>query len=298
MPSELLPTTVGVELEMSNSANVGRDVAAVRDRAVREHLEGWVVKTDGSCGRTGAGVELNSPILKSIDDLRQVIRVCAMLRRLGFKTTERCGLHVHVDVRKLTSAQRDTFIRFFVHWENAIYLLDPSRRNSSYCRPLEPEIVSNIAAGQGWNSWSCRYRWMNGRAFSEHGTVEFRIMEGTLDDAHILGWVSFLLYVYSQVVSGNIAKSSLEKAANPDKVGLFESMMTAVGFDQSPRARAAKLWASRRFEQVNANEGLDRIRAERRTLRLRAWRGEVKFVPLFARPVLGSSSELIADVVG
>mgnify|MGYP003813120689 CR=1 FL=1 len=103
-----LTTTVGVELEVNNIANASNDKAKVRARftQVAHGLERWVVKGDASCGNgSSGGVELNSFIMESTDDLRTVAKACYEMRGLGFKVNTRCGLHVHLGVSHLTDAQ-------------------------------------------------------------------------------------------------------------------------------------------------------------------------------------------------
>lgn len=284
MPVQPLPTTIGVELEVNNVANAENDRAKIRSRFTRDArgLERWVVKGDASCGNgSSGGVELNSPIMRTADDLRTVIKVCTTMRRLGFKVNGKCGLHVHVDVRRLTDDQRVRFIRFFATWENAFFLLDPDRKHSTYCKPLSNDIRRNLHALTDWSVWNDRYFWMNGRAFREHGTCEFRLMEGTLDDFHVLGWVSCLLYIYDRVVNHGLDGSLDKIEVSDEPFDLLTRLVEAIKFDDSPRAKLAKSWLMIRFSKVQEVRGLVELRARRRENLKKAWRGEAKFIPVF-----------------
>ena len=281
---KLLPTTAGCEIEVNNIAGLGKDVAWVQENFIRRaNLPDWSVKTDGSCGRTGAGVEVVSPVFKTEDDLKQVVKACANLKRGGFKVSERCGLHVHIGVGNLTEEQRNRFIKFFVHFENAFYLFDPTRKKNKFSAPISPEIIYAVKAeNKGWGAWTGRYFWMNGMAYVAHTTVEFRLMGGTLDETHIVGWIEFLLHIYDQVVNFNLDAPSWDKVDNTDDFALLQHLLTSANFGgTSHRSQVAREWAMQRFKDVQGVQDVAAMRAERRARRLAAWKGKQPFVPIF-----------------
>lgn len=292
--SNPLPTTVGVEIEVQNIAGVQRDLAYVTNNfARRSNLPDWEVKLDGSCGRSGHGVEVVSPILKTDEDLKSIVRACAALKRLGFEVTSKCGLHVHLGVEDLSTASRDRLLRFFVRHENGFFLLDPSRRQSTYCKPLCPLIVNGIKEGRGWNAWNDRYYWLNGKAFSRHRTVELRLMGGSLDEHHIIGWVHFLLHVYESCKNG-LDVETWDQVQLADDFSTFTAMLQEANFDGAPdqkRAVIAREWALGRYQNVQGFQDNARIRAERRQRRLDAWSGKKPFVPIFSH----ASKTIVVD---
>lgn len=291
MPN-MLPTKVGLEIEIENICGVNTDIQKVRENFQRRaNCPDWNIKTDGSCGRSGYGVECVSPVLVTEEDLTQVVRACVALRKLGFKATPKCGLHVHLDVSRLDAEQRRRFIQFFVHFENAFYLFDPTRKTNRFCLPLSESIMAMLQAGGSWDSWESRYHWMNGQAFSKHGTCEFRLMGGTIDEEHILGWTNFLLHIYDQTVNHGLDVDCWNKGWNKvvraDDVELLTELVSNAnlagpGTRNERRAQIAREWASRRFRDAQNFQDLARLRAERRARRLDAWSGKKPYMPIFA----------------
>jgi len=276
-----LVTTVGVEIEMENTRNVNSDVRFISDKLSRAGLN-WVVKTDASCGRSGAGVELNSPILRTDADLNSVSRVCEMMDELGYKVTKKCGLHVHIDVRRLTEDERNRLIRFFVQYQDCFFELAPGRRAVHYCAPLTADVLAKLRQNRGWSAWSTRYFWMNGCAYTEHGTVEFRLMSGSLNPNHVTGWVNFLLYVYDKVVNhGAFGDATFFHPDASTGRDCFDKMLHVTGLDNlevEGRAEVARSWVTARWD--DAHSDVQSIRAERRRRLQAAWRGEAPYVKI------------------
>lgn len=293
-----LPTTIGVELELNNICGVGADVEKIRSTLQRKGLGDWVVKTDGSCGRTGSGVELNSPIMSTTSHLRSVITVCATLRQLGYKTSSRCGLHVHVGARSLTHEQTRRLIGFMVEWENAFYMLDPDRKTNRFCAPIREETLEKLrrSGAANWNAWSDRYHWLNGMAFNRHGTFELRLMEGTLDDAHVLGWVATLLHIYSLIVNGENPTTNFEKRVDSDTSALFDSFIAALKLGNDERSQQARSWLMDRYSKTAHDAEALRRRAARHNALKSAWTGGKRLnFTIAERPQTVPASSSVSD---
>jgi hypothetical protein len=171
-------------------------------------------------------------------------------------------------------------------WENAFFLLDPARKSSCYCQKLKPEERQNLSRTPDWSVWRDRYRWLNGVAFSRHGTVELRLMGGTLDELDVLGWVTFLLYCFDRTVNHGVDGCSMLQP-EPDGNGheLLNRMFAALGDDGSKRCKLAFAWALKRYANTRQKEDLAAIRERRRLNRIAAWRGQKPFEPVFAPAV-------------
>lgn len=186
MPNNVLPFTVGVEIEFNCRENPGVAIPC-----------NWIEKRDGSCG-----FEVNSPILRTVKDLETVKVVCDFLKENAHNDA-RCGLHVHLgmqDVHDLSMKYR--LFRFCAHFEKEFFsIADETRRNNNFTRHLSSGILTGIRSGMGWGSWSAvddRYHWVNGRNMGSGGnktTVEFRLMRSSFDHKYVTGWICFLLCV-------------------------------------------------------------------------------------------------------
>jgi hypothetical protein len=285
-----LPTTIGVELEFVNQAGTTADLRALRSRLEPE-FPTWGFGTDGSCG-----LEFRSPILRTEADLAGVEAMAERIRGLGFRTNERCGLHVHVDVRQLTDAQRRLFMKFFVQFEDLFFGLCPDRRSNTYCKPIPLGYLQALRHNPSWSVWTDRYHWMNGQAFARHGTCEFRLMGGSLNTRQIMGWMNLLLHIYSMVVNGMIHERDLmnfekDNTQSTELLHKFAVMLhldteeQTLEFDTPQlrtRAGLSKEYLFTRWEDVRSDTLS--VRAERRRRRLAAWKGEEQFEPLYCRP--------------
>ena len=198
------------------------------------------------------------------------------MKSLSFKVSPKCGLHCHVDVRALTAAQRTNFIKFFVQFEEVFFALAPGRKENSYCMPLNSTTIESLKGGGGWSAWSGRYHWMNGCAFSEHGTCEFLLMSGSLNPTHVVGWARFLLHVYTEVLNNpNMELTNFDADSCPSVSLSFQKMLGVLNLTSGP----AFDWVTKRWQDVN--QDVEKLRAERKARLKSAWSGKSVFEPVF-----------------
>jgi hypothetical protein len=212
VPRRKLPTAIGVEIEVAYRRlphDIESEMRLLRRRFRAAGLK-WDVKPDNSCGPVAlsAGIEVTSPILRKVSDLGQISTVLLILRELEFHINERCGLHIHLDMRKTTREDRERLMSFLVRYEEAFFQMAPlSRQDSNFCLRFPAALIQDFRAGRDRRSWNPayhpigrpRYFWMNG-SMSVHSTYEFRLMQSTLDEEQVLGWTKLLLLVFSNFV--------------------------------------------------------------------------------------------------
>lgn len=153
MPLSLLPERrFGVELEARPTMSFQRMASLISSTGepVRnlggayEHTRNnmdWVVKGDASCGDSTNhwGLEVCSPVLLGVSGLTRLGTV--MGKVVAYSTrynklllSERCGLHVHVDVSDYTKSDLRKLVLLYLRFEKTIYnLVNFSRRDRSYC---------------------------------------------------------------------------------------------------------------------------------------------------------------------
>ncbi len=185
-PHDTYPRLCGVELELVHCPAVPQ-------------LEqyGIGVGTDGSI-RAGAETpmpaysrELRFPPIAGNDVPEVLGNTIAALRDSGAIVNDSTGLHVHVDVRGSTARMRQNVAVIWANLEAIILRLTvPARRHDGrFCR------VWGAGRSEAANPFSVaahhdRYLTLNYRdAYQSHGTLEFRLWEGTLDPAVVLGLV-------------------------------------------------------------------------------------------------------------
>jgi len=210
--------TFGVELEvilprgMSHyalaQAITAAGVACEAQSYNHQLIAGWKVTTDGSLGSYTSGAEVVSPILSGEEGFAILTKVCDAMRVAGCKINRNCGLHVHVGARNENVSFFKSLARLYRKFDGAINsVLAPSRTNNIYAHPhhidetrldaaVSVDDVTNAVgqrAGRDYVRSSYRYRKVNYCSFFQHGTVEFRQHQGTVEAAKAVHWVKFCL---------------------------------------------------------------------------------------------------------
>jgi len=154
----------------------------------------WGIKTDGSIG----GLELVSPLMAGDEGLASVRRLYDRVKP-GFD--DRCGIHVHVDVRDLNERQLLDLVRAFNNTKKTWFRkVSKDRWNNEYCC-----LENKYPGEEKWDSWvrrnGCdRYRWVNFCAVQDHGSVELRLLEGC-DVDKVVEWITMAVNFVEQVVN-------------------------------------------------------------------------------------------------
>lgn len=178
----------GVEIE----CNISGGRYGVAARRIEQLLPtNWRLKSDGSLGSDGC--EVVGPPLSGDTGLDQLRQVLALLVDNGATVDQRCGLHVHHDVRDIGREGLPRFIRTWAANQDLIdWLVSPSRRQgrNSYCGRWSGSELSGLShfANTGRTNVT-RYKTANVQSFSKYGTVEIRQHQGTLSFRKIEAWI-------------------------------------------------------------------------------------------------------------
>lgn len=161
----------------------------------------WKVTTDASVTGVGTGVflsglELVSPILYGDEGLEELELVYEVLTRIGAQVDKTCGTHVHFDISTFSTENVKSFINLFYKYQSVTkWLVPKSRRDNSYCSPINKrnidrinsDIVDNIASIA--HCLGDRYRTINLFSYVKYGTIEIRQHGGTLEFEKIEAWI-------------------------------------------------------------------------------------------------------------
>jgi len=206
---------IAVEIEVAKSGSNSR-------QEIDPEIRGWAgaaLVSDGSL--PDGGYEINTAPTSGDMFVRKVESLCAALGRASASITKECGLHVHVDARRMTYLSMRRLVRLYEQVEEAMFAMVPaSRKNNRYCRrvsgrysrslslsPATPakakaEVVSAVYAVDvgdryGKETFSrrskskyddARYGAMNVHSWFYRGTVEFRLAAGTTNATKIVNW--------------------------------------------------------------------------------------------------------------
>jgi len=160
----------------------------------------WGIQTDISID----GMELVSPLLQGDEGLESIRRI---YKRVEPTFDEKCGIHVHIDIRDLDDNQRMRLINAFQNTKQLWYnCVDITRHSHKFCRgdlpPTDCDFQSYLARCRKNNGYGdCgRYRWVNVLSYEEHGSIEIRLLEATNDVEKVVGWVANLVNFVSDTV--------------------------------------------------------------------------------------------------
>ena len=242
-PVELQPypldiDTFGVELEFVMPSGMTRHRIAELCMAVGVRCEAesynhntgphWKVVTDASVDSTYTfGAEIVSPPLRGTDGFLQLTKVCDVLKGVGCKVTKKCGLHVHVGARDWALNSFKYLVILYANAEASIdSFMAPSRRGSEnhFCQPMRinhrnlerANNIDQIAIACGQNPGrssvrgSGRYKKLNLQSFWQHGTVEFRHHQGTIEADKALNWTKLCLRMCAAAKNGYYAASDFD----------------------------------------------------------------------------------------
>lgn len=197
-----------------------------------EHSDGtcWHFKPDSSCG-----FELASPAL-TWDLWEEVENAVRLLHRCGARVTHTCGLHVHHELSDFSVVQLRRLVVLWATFEDVIFgLVDAQRANNRYCLPLKTSLnyqtwdslvepLGDVMQFQGLVQHEFgRYRALNCTGWWNHGRVEMRLLEGTLDINLVKFWV-FITQRFVEIAKNYNDYAALSKAYNARGIGELENM--------------------------------------------------------------------------
>ena len=211
--------TVGIELEYERywdrlvELNLidGRGTGEFINPAMRKY---WAYHTDDSL--RNYGIEFVSRAVYGKD----LTQTCTELQTFFDSTptikphvSRRCGLHIHVDIRDMTSEELSCFLAMYALYERMIFaVFGKNRETNSYCVPLyqTPSFFHSfkkviLAEGelearkyfQDIFKNDNRYSAINLSSVMKHGSVEFRHSKSTTDIAYMKNWINVLLSLKS-----------------------------------------------------------------------------------------------------
>ena len=189
--TDLTGMKFGIEIEVSN-VNYYELQAEVTSR-----FTGWKVVSDCSVNN---GAEIVSPILfyngQTFQDVKSILEI---VKSLDGKTDSSTGGHIHVDFKGYTSQVKNLVKEFFGHQSLLFDVLKvPMSRQDSFCKGIPCHLKNRIKGTRNQEimdtsqavsylrkldltTYSDRYFALNLTSLAKHGTVEFRLFNGSLD---------------------------------------------------------------------------------------------------------------------
>lgn len=203
---------VGIELEFLNDGT--QNTQTIGQAFSAAGLGKYVrVTTDASCGfEVQVLLEENS-----FEDKLKAI--CQVLLNLNARVDDRCGTHIHLDMRSRDVKQ--VYKNFFMTQNFLKKFLNKSRKKNRYCKfNSKPTFDEQLQLKKEVDYNTYRRHAINVDSFEKHRTLELRMYQGSLNVKELVPWIKLLVKVAN--FKGHVPeKISTLKQAN--KVYEFET---------------------------------------------------------------------------
>lgn len=196
-----VPGDVGIEIEMEG------------DNFFPVGPTNWRAETDGSLrGHAMEYVMVHPVKVENVQAYLDKLLEAVTKANVSIKHSERAGVHVHVNVQELTTAQMVTMASIYYCLEEILVdFCGPNRVGNHFCLRLkdaefpifgleEARITGNIYSLEQ----DTRYASMNFLALFKYGTLEFRAMETTPDLSKISDWAKMLCAIRDYALKTDI----------------------------------------------------------------------------------------------
>lgn len=179
-------------------------------------IPGWTVVYDGSLeNRKGdvVGAEYRAKNKNHLyfnqDSIDQIKEVLSIMKVHKATVSPKCGLHVHVDMKDFTNEEIVSIVKTFITHQKEYY--EQFRvfkcRLANHAHPIDKkvkdlinaDIVRKIRKHENIMSTDChdyftdKYRALNIDALSDHGSLEFRLFNGSIQINSIKRAIRFAL---------------------------------------------------------------------------------------------------------
>lgn len=121
--------------------------------------------------------------------------ICSGLHVARAYVNSTCGYHLHLDMHGSSPNQRENIRAWWDALEPVFFAMVPEKRRTCH------SFAKSASAVPSSNRWHDRYCALNLAAFSEHGTFEVRLHQGTVDASKVKQWMAFQLHFFDKFIS-------------------------------------------------------------------------------------------------
>lgn len=208
-------------------------------------ITGWRQESDGSLRGNSCEFVLARPVHR--DQVKRSLNILhKALKGSGAKLakTDRCGVHVHVNVQDLEFQQLINFVLLYLAFEEILVkYCGEDREGNLFClRATDADyILAELLKSKKKSTLSnisndtFRYASVNLAALAKYGSVEFRSLKTPDDVNSIDDWVSLLLAVKDFSLTFNDSKEIVEGFSRNGEIPfakkVFGSLFTKIKCD-------------------------------------------------------------------
>lgn len=201
LPMEL----IGVEVELERTQNM-----MTPDETF------WSTVSDGSLRNNGKEFVFREP-LYGVAIGQALMNLQAHIDGGRPEASERCSVHVHINISDMTTAQLHKMLMLYLIFERTLVRYhNGTRENNIFCVPfykaprdialIDSLFAENTRQMDNMFSKFNKYYAINLQAIQEFGSLEFRHMGGSLNMNEVLIWIKIIMC---------LKKASLDSNYNP-----------------------------------------------------------------------------------
>lgn len=140
-------------------------------------------------------------ILYALDSLHLASRARG-LEDLSPISSERCSVHIHVDVRDMNKAQKTAFITLCYMFDELLFKVtgNDERREDVFCPPIGDLVVPAYRVLSNHSSAHKQYASTSTNQILVHGSIEFRHFAVPTDLKDILYYINLLLCIKKEAM--------------------------------------------------------------------------------------------------
>lgn len=184
------------------SGDVGVEIE-VEGHKLPQEVKGWRREADGSLRGESAEYVLTKPL--TTKDLKFALKELAQQYEKNGSVIEdsiRAGVHVHVNVQKLTVVELYNYLTLYYIFEELLtrYCGDTRQGNLFCLRACDAEfVIERLQYAAKTRKFGAlinddlRYAAVNVKALGNYGSLEFRAMRSTKDFSVIQAWAEILV---------------------------------------------------------------------------------------------------------
>ena len=232
------------------------EVASISKKGGKEIMD-MVKKWNGNIVRDSSlpesGFEINTSPANGDIFINQVNEICDVLNKGEATICNDCGTHIHIDARDYNYFDIEKLLKIYSRVEPMLFEMVPkSRRKADHCKPTTDRYMSVIKNNNqsfkelkhnivnslyGEPSTMLRYERrnnvnqrrfaMNIHSFLYRGTIECRLLNGSINAEEIVKWGRLWLYIVDFGLNVNMDKLDIISSM-PD----YEAMINVINNDQ------------------------------------------------------------------
>ncbi len=197
---------------------------------------GWRMEADGSLRGQSCEFVLNKPVPRA-EKKKYLTNLAKCLIEAGTKQvdSDRCGVHIHVNIQELTTSQAMNFVTLYLIFEDLmVHYCGDEREGNLFClRACDADMMLQMLRichlRESLNEMAndhFRYASVNIAAVAKYGSLEFRALKTPKNVMDIEEWIDLILAIKDHSMAFETPKQMVESFS---KIGAEKFLKNCFG---------------------------------------------------------------------